>query len=424
MSDAVDPPVDPAILGEAHRQHQLIMRGTRYGDDQTGQTMAREMYERLVDSLTNDHPLRVYLGVDPTSPDLHIGHCVALRKLQLFQQLGHQAILLIGDFTGLVGDPSDKDSARPMQAAEILARNARTYREQAYKLLDPARTEVVNNSEWLAEMSFADVIHLAANFTVQQFAERDTFAKRLEARQPVYLHEFMYGLMQGYDAVALEADVQLGGTDQTFNIGAGRILQPRYEQRPQVAVLTPILVGTDGVQRMSKSTGNYIGIDEPASAQYGKAMSIPDDAIAEFFIHGTNVDAAEADQIIADVEAGTLPAMDAKRRLAHAIVSEWHDESAADAAAAEWTRVVSQHKAPADIPAHEIDFGGADALTVALPAVITDAGAAASRAEAKRLIRQGAVQLNGERTEQQQLELREGDILKVGRRHWLRIQRR
>ena len=271
MSDAVDPPADPAILGEAHRQHQLIMRGTRYGDDQTGQTMAREMYERLVDSLTNDHPLRVYLGVDPTSPDLHIGHCVALRKLQLFQQLGHQAILLIGDFTGLVGDPSDKDSARPMQAAEILARNARTYREQAYKLLDPARTEVVNNSEWLAGMSFADVIQLAANFTVQQFAERDTFARRLEARQPVYLHEFMYGLMQGYDAVALEADVQLGGTDQTFNIGAGRILQPRYEQRPQVAVLTPILVGTDGVQRMSKSTGNYIGIDEPPDAQYGKA---------------------------------------------------------------------------------------------------------------------------------------------------------
>ena len=424
MSDAVDPPVDPAVLEEAHRQHQLIMRGTRYGDDQTRQTMAREMYERLVDSLTNDRPLRVYLGVDPTSPDLHIGHCVALRKLQLFQQLGHQSILLIGDFTGLVGDPSDKDSARPMQAAEILARNARTYREQAYKLLDPSRTEVVNNSEWLAEMSFADVIHLAANFTVQQFAERDTFAKRLEARQPVYLHEFMYGLMQGYDAVALEADVQLGGTDQTFNIGAGRILQPRYEQRPQVAVLTPILVGTDGVQRMSKSTGNYIGIDEPADAQYGKAMSIPDEAIAEFFIHGTNVNAAEADQIIADVEAGTLPAMDAKRRLAHAIVSEWHDESAADAAAAEWTRVVSQHGAPAEIPAHEIDFEGADALTVVLPAVITDAGAAASRAEAKRLIRQGAVQLNGERTEEQQLELREGDILKVGRRHWLRIQRR
>ena len=337
MSDAVDPAVSPAVEAEAYRQHQLIMRGTRYGDDQTRQTMAREMYERLVDSLTDDRPLRVYLGVDPTSPDLHIGHCVALRKLQLFQQLGHQAILLIGDFTGLVGDPSDKDSARPMQAAEILARNARTYREQAFKLLDPSRTEVLNNSEWLAGMSFADVIHLAANFTVQQFAERDTFAKRLDARQPVYLHEFMYGLMQGYDAVALEADVQLGGTDQTFNIGAGRILQPRYEQRPQVAVLTPILVGTDGVQRMSKSTGNYIGIDEPPDAQYGKAMSIPDQAIAEFFIHGTNVDAAEADQIIADAEAGTLPSMDAKRRLAHAIVSEWHDESAADAAAAEWT---------------------------------------------------------------------------------------
>ena len=263
------------IAAEVERQHALIMRGTAYGDDGTRSAMDRELRQRLTESLLEDRPLRVYLGVDPTSPDLHIGHCVTLRKLALFQQLGHQSILLIGDFTGLVGDPSDKDSARPMQAAEILEHNAATYREQAFKLLDPERTEVRRNSEWLGQMSFGDVVHLASNFTVQQFTARDTFRNRIDAGQPVFVHEFMYGLMQGYDAVALEADVQLGGTDQTFNIMCGRTLQERQEQPPQIAVLTPILVGTDGNLRMSKSTGNYIGIDEPPNDQYSKAMRIP-----------------------------------------------------------------------------------------------------------------------------------------------------
>lgn len=426
MTRSADPlrEADPELAAEMERQHRLIMRGTRYGDERTRETMARELRQRLHDSLANDRPLRVYLGVDPTSPDLHIGHCVTLRKLQLFQQLGHQAILLIGDFTGLVGDPSDKDSARPMQAAEILERNARTYREQAYKLLDAERTEIRRNSEWLAAMSFTDVVHLAANFTVQQFAERDTFARRLDANQPVYLHEFMYGLMQGRDAVALEADVQLGGVDQTFNISAGRTLQERQGRPPQVAVLTPILVGTDGVQRMSKSTGNYIGIDEPALEQYGKAMSIPDGAIPEFVVHGTNLEPAQADAWIAELNEGALSPMEAKHRLARAIAAEWHGEAEAEAAAAEWDRIFSGRGAPAKIPPLELDFGGAPSLTAPLAAVIADAGAVQSRAEAKRLIRQGAVQLNGERAPEQPTELREGDLLKVGKRTWLRIQPR
>ncbi|MXY85581.1 MAG: tyrosine--tRNA ligase [Chloroflexi bacterium] len=417
MSDGV--PAD--VAAEVERQHALIMRGTAYGDEGTRRVMDRELRARLTESLIEDRPLRVYLGVDPTSPDLHIGHCVTLRKLALFQHLGHQSILLIGDFTGLVGDPSDKDSLRPMQAAEILNRNAETYRDQAFKLLDPLTTEVRRNSEWLGEMSFGDVIHLASNFTVQQFAERDTFSNRIDAGQPVYLHEFMYGLMQGYDAVALQADVQLGGTDQTFNIMCGRTLQERQEQSAQVAVLTPILVGTDGTLRMSKSTGNYIGIDEPPNTQYGKAMSIPDDVIVRFFDYGTNVSDDEVDRIEADLNSGALKPMDAKRRLARSIVAEWHGDEAAQAAEEQWTRTFSKRSVPDDIPEAPIEFGGADTVEVALPVLLHDIGAAASRAEAKRLVSQGAVRIDDEVVKEQGTKIRNGAVLRVGRRKWYRI---
>ncbi|MYD52928.1 MAG: tyrosine--tRNA ligase [Chloroflexi bacterium] len=417
MSDGV--PAD--VAAEVERQHSLIMRGTAYGDEGTRRVMDRELRARLTESLIEDRPLRVYLGVDPTSPDLHIGHCVTLRKLALFQQLGHQSILLIGDFTGLVGDPSDKDSLRPMQAAEILNRNAETYRDQAFKLLDPVTTEVRRNSEWLGEMSFGDVIHLASNFTVQQFAERDTFSNRIDAGQPVYLHEFMYGLMQGYDAVALQADVQLGGTDQTFNIMCGRTLQERQEQSAQVAVLTPILVGTDGTLRMSKSTGNYIGIDEPPNTQYGKAMSIPDDAIVRFFDYGTNVADDEVDRIEADLNSGALKPMDAKRRLARSIVAEWHGDEAAKAAEEQWTRTFSQRTDPDDIPEAPIEFGGADTVEVALPVLLHDIGAAASRAEAKRLVSQGAVRVDDDVVKEQSAQISNGAVLRIGRRKWYRI---
>ncbi|MYB22174.1 MAG: tyrosine--tRNA ligase [Chloroflexi bacterium] len=409
------------IAAEVERQHALIMRGTAYGDEGTRRTMDRELRTRLTESLMEDRPLRVYLGVDPTSPDLHIGHCVTLRKLALFQQLGHQSILLIGDFTGLVGDPSDKDSLRPMQAAEILNRNAETYQDQAFKLLDPDRTEVRRNSEWLGEMSFGDVIHLASNFTVQQFRERDTFKNRLDGGQPVYVHEFMYGLMQGYDAVALEADIQLGGTEQTFNIMCGRTLQERQEQSPQVAILTPILVGTDGTQRMSKSTGNYIGMDEPPNDQYGKAMSIPDDVIVRFFDYGTNLADDEVDQIEADLNSGKLKPMDAKRQLARSVVAEWHGDDAAQEAETQWTRTFSQRNVPDDIPDAPIDFAGTEAVEVALPVLLHDIGAAASRAEAKRLVSQGAVRIDDEVIEAQSVEIRVGAVLRVGRRKWYRI---
>ena len=285
------PDLSPAQRAEWERQHVAIMRGARFGDAETRRTMEHELRERLGRSLAEEQPLRVYLGVDPTAPDLHLGHCVALRKLRTFQELGHQVILLIGDFTALVGDPSDKDSLRPMHTAEVIAANARTYQDQAFKLLDEARTEVRRNSEWLATLTFEDVVQLASHFTVAQFIERDTFRKRLDRGDPVYVHEFMYGLMQGYDAVALETDVQVGGTDQTFNLLAGRILQRANGQRPQVAVTLPILVGRDGKLRMSKSAGNHIGITEPPDEQYGKAMSIPDDVLIDYFTLGTNLPA-------------------------------------------------------------------------------------------------------------------------------------
>ncbi len=417
MSDQIP----PEIAAEVERQHALIMRGTSYGDEGTRRVMDRELRVRLTESLVEDRPLRVYLGVDPTSPDLHIGHCVTLRKLALFQQLGHQSILLIGDFTGLVGDPSDKDSLRPMQAAEILNRNAETYRDQAFKLLDPVKTEVRRNSEWLGEMSFGDVVHLASNFTVQQFTARDTFKNRIDAEQPVYVHEFMYGLMQGYDAVALEADVQLGGTDQTFNIMCGRTLQERQEQNPQVAVLTPILVGTDGNLRMSKSTGNYIGIDEPPNTQYGKAMSIPDDAIVRFFDYGTNLADDEVDRIETELNSGKLKPMEAKRRLARSIVAEWHGDEAAQAAEDQWTSVFSKRGVPDEMPEVAIDFGTEEEIDAPIMNLIQEVGAAPSAAVARRLIKQGAVRVDNVVIKESHAWVKKDAVLRVGRRKWYRI---
>ena len=275
--------VPTEIAAEVERQHALIMRGTAYGDEGTRRTMDRELRARLTESLMEDRPLRVYLGVDPTSPDLHIGHCVTLHKLALFQQLGHQSILLIGDFTGLVGDPSDKDSLRPMQAAEILNRNAETYQDQAFKLLDHDRTEVRRNSEWLGEMSFGDVIHLASNFTVQQFAERDTFKNRIDAGQPVYLHEFMYGPDAGLRRGRAQGRraTRRHRSDVQHHVRSHAPGTPRAVGAGRRAYANPGRYRTAS-SGMSKSTGNYIGIDEPPNDQYGKAMSIPDDVNRPF----------------------------------------------------------------------------------------------------------------------------------------------
>ncbi len=410
----------PALQTEVERQHALIMHGTAFGDAETRVTMERELRERLAVSIREGRPLRVYLGVDPTAPDLHLGHVVGLRKLRTFAELGHQAILLIGDFTGLVGDPSDKDALRPMSTMEQLQENARGYQEQAFKVLDPEHTEVRCNSEWLGGLDFASVIRLASHFTVAQFLERDTFARRLERGAPVYVHEFMYGLMQGYDAVALRADVQIGGTDQTFNLIAGRILQRAHGQPPQVAITFPILVGLDGKARMSKSQGNHIGIDEPPDEQYGKTMSIPDAALPQFFTLGTNLPADEVAALERDLATRDLHPMEAKRRLAHAVVREWHGSAAADTAAAQFQRVFSKREAPAEMQEVAVHFDGATA-EVDLAVLLTAAGVVKSKAEVKRLVGQGGIQRDGQPFDSPQVRLSLGDVLKIGKRRWLRV---
>lgn len=413
--------LSPEVATEVERQHSAIMRGTLFGDASTRHTMEAELRERLAASIQADRPLRVYLGVDPTAPDLHLGHCVGLRKLRTFQDLGHRAILLIGDFTGLVGDPSDKDSLRPMRTPEELEENSRSYQEQAFKVLDADATEVRRNSEWLGSLNFADVIRLASNFTVAQFIERDTFAKRLQRGEPVYVHEFMYGLMQGYDAYALEADVQIGGTDQTFNLIAGRTLQRAYGQAPQVAVTFPILVGVDGVARMSKSRGNHIGINEPPNEQFGKAMSIPDDALSDFFTLATNLPPADVEAIEKARADGSLHPMEAKKRLAHAIVAEWHGAAAAEDAAAQFDRVFSRRETPEDMPEVGVAFAGSD-QSVDLFQLVSAAGLVTSRSEFKRLLAQGGVQVDGERVDGAQVTVKPGTVFKVGKRRWLRVR--
>ena len=417
---ATTAPLTRAQQAEVERQHALIMRGTRFGDAETRATMERELRARLAVSLQDERPLRVYFGVDPTAPDLHLGHCVPLRKLRTFQQLGHHAILLIGDFTAQIGDASDKDALRPMHAAEVIAANARTYQEQAFKLLDREQTEVVHNADWLGALTFQDVVRLASHFTVAQFIERDNFRKRLDRGEPVYVHEFMYGLMQGYDAVELRADVQVGGTEQTFNIMAGRTLQRAQAQAPQVAITSPILVGLDGKDRMSKSAGNHIGIDEPPGEQYGKAMSIPDDALIEFYTLGTNLEPDEVDGIVRDLADGSLHPMAAKKRLAHAIVAEWHGEEAAAAAADGFTRVFSQGKQPEEMPEVAVAFEG-DGANVALAELLIRAGIVESKGEVKRLISGGSIQLDGERVTVPEVTVTPGSVLKVGKRRWLRV---
>ncbi len=263
-------------------QMAILMRGVDFGDEQTYKNMEAELRARLEASYASGKPLRIYCGYDPSSPDLHLGHTISMRKLRQFQELGHHVIFLIGSFTGIIGDPSDKESARKQQTLDDALAKAKTYTDQAWRVLDPAKTEVRYNHEWLQGLSFADVVNLASNFTVQQFLTRDNFSKRFEKNDAIWLHEFFYALMQGYDAVALETDVQIGGTDQLFNLMAGRKLMEHFGQRPQTILTFPILVGTDGELRMSKSTGNSIGIDEPPGIIFTKVLNVPDAAMRNY----------------------------------------------------------------------------------------------------------------------------------------------
>jgi tyrosyl-tRNA synthetase len=399
-------------------QVAILMQGAEFGDDQTKEHMQKELRERLIESEKTGKPLKVYCGYDPTAPDIHLGHTVTMRKLRQFQELGHEVTFLVGTFTGLIGDASDKASARPQQTQDQVAENARTYKEQAFRILDPAKTLVRENAEWLSNLTFSDVIGLAANFTVQQFLARENFALRHEKGEAIWLHEFFYALMQGYDAVAMETDVQVGGTEQLFNLLAGRKLQEAFGQRPQVCITNSILVGTDGNLRMSKSTGNYVGIDEAPEDKYGKTMSIPDAAMRNWFELVTRWTPEQINDLLEIVEQGELHPMEAKKKLAWEIVAIFDGDEAADGAAAHFARVHQERKLPEDMPTLALT-GPTNVVDV-----IHSAGFAPSKSQARRLVQQGAVKLDGDRIDdiESEIEVKEGPkILQVGKRRFVKL---
>ena len=398
-------------------QLRILMRGVDFGDEQTYKSMEAELRDRLQKSYESGVPLRIYCGYDPSSPDLHLGHTISMRKLRQFQDLGHQAIFLIGSFTGIIGDPSDKDSARNQQTLEDALVKAKTYTDQAWRVLDRDKTEVRYNHEWLQELSFTDVVGLASNFTVQQFLARDNFSKRYAKNDAIWLHEFFYALMQGYDAVALETDLQIGGTDQLFNLMAGRKLMEHFGQRPQTVLTFPILVGTDGELRMSKSTGNSIGIDEPPGVIFTKVLNVPDSAVRNYAELVTRWDQQEIDELFGQVEAGEIDMRTLKHRLAWEIVSIFHGDEAANQAVEDAKRM-HEGSAPSDAPSFTLDEASS------LLDVLMAAGIIKSKGEGRRLIQQGGVRLDGEPVNDLQQEIGpvEGErIVQVGKRKFLRV---
>ncbi len=394
-------------------QLDILMQGAEFGDDQTYRVMEQELRERLEEG----RPLRVYLGVDPTVPDLHLGHTVPMRKLRQFQDLGHEVTFLIGTFTGLIGDPSDKEAARRQQTHEQVMDNAQSYIEQSYKVLDQASTLIRYNGDWLGQLSFADVINLASHFTVQQFLARDNFSNRHAKGDPIWLHEFFYALMQGYDAVAMETDVQVGGTEQLFNLLAGRKLQEAFGQRPQVCITLPILVGTDGQLRMSKSTGNYIGINEAPEQQYGKVMSIPDEAMSSYHKLVTRFEPSQIAQIEADLKSGRLHPRDAKMQLAREIVSIFHGDEAAAMAEEHFKTVFQKRELPPDMPQHSLSG------PINIVDLMHAAGMVSSKREARRLIEQQGVKLDGVVVDSVDAFVQPGqaEVLQVGRRLFVHL---
>ena len=398
-------------------QLDILMRGVEYGDDQLYEHMRDELRERLLTSDQTGEPLRVYCGYDPTAPDLHLGHTVSMRKLRQFQDLGHQALFVIGTYTALIGDPSDRDKARPLLSQEQIEKNTRTYTEQAFQILDPDRTEIRYNGEWLGRLTFGDLINLASNFTVQQFLAREKFSERYETGDPIWLHEFFYALMQGYDAVVLEADVQLGATEQLFNIMAGRKLQEAFDLTPQVTITMPILVGTDGHIRMSQSIGNYIGINESPASMYGKVMSLPDEAMENYFNLVTRWPPSKIADLMHKLHTGVIHPMACKKMLAWEITDIFHGQEAADAAAKHFTRVHQQRELPEDMPTYTLRE------PIKLVDLMAEQELASSKSQARRLIRQHGVSLDGDVVEDVNTVIspNQAQILRVGKRRFLKL---
>lgn len=402
---------------EVERQLSVIKRGV------VEIVPEEELKRKIIKSVTTGVPLNVKLGLDPSAPDIHVGHTVVMHKLRQFQELGHQVQLIIGDFTGRIGDPTGKSETRKQLTEEDVKRNAETYKKQLSKILDPDKTKVFYNSEWLSPMTFADVVNLSAKVTVARMMERDDFTKRYQGGLPISIHEFFYPLMQGMDSVALKSDIELGGTDQKFNLLMGRTLQKEYGVEPQVAIMTPLLEGLDGVQKMSKSLGNYIGIDEEPNEIYGKSMSVPDELMLKYYELATDLSNEELQTLKEGIEQGTVHPRDAKMRLAHTFVRMYHNQEAADAAQAHFVTVFQQRALPDDIetfavPAAELENG-----SLKLIRLLTLLGFAASNGEAKRGIQQGAVKLNEAKIDDPAADItpKDGDIIQMGKRKFAKL---
>ena len=410
-----------SVLSEVDRQMEIISRGT------VDVLPLDEFRLKLARSVRDNVPLRVKQGFDPTAPDIHLGHAVCIRKLKQFQDLGHKVILIVGDYTALIGDPSGRSATRPQLEYEQILKNAETYEEQFFKILDKSRTEVVHNGDWFKKLEFAEVMRLAAKYTVARILERDDFAERFKAETPISVHELLYPIMQAYDSVAIRADIEIGATEQKFNLLAGRTIQEAYGLEAQCILTMPVLVGLDGERRMSKSLGNYIGVDEPSREMFGKVMSIPDKLIEQYFILATDCSIEKLDDVTHRLKDGRTNPMELKRELGIMIVDSYHPLGSGQAANEEFTRMFSEKELPDEMP----EMGPADLQRLQLDPgkvylvhLLTRANLAKSSSEARQLIEAGSVRLNGERVNDQALEfaLDREMVLKVGKRRFLKLK--
>jgi len=378
-----------------------------------------ELVKKIEKSLKTSKPLNIKLGCDPSRPDLHIGHSVVIRKLAQFQELGHQAILIIGDFTGMIGDPSGRNATRPALTLEATRINGNSYFEQASKILHKEKTKIVYNSEWLGKMSFEDVIKLASKYTVARMIERDDFTKRFKAGEPISVHEFLYPLAQAMDSVAIESDVELGGTDQKFNLLVGRDIQREYGIEPQVILTMPLLVGIDGVEKMSKSYDNYIGISDEPSQIFGRTLSIPDNLIYQYFELATNVSNRKLAEIKSQLSDGSTNPRDIKRELARTLVTMYHNKEAAEVAQQEFDNIFIKKGLPDEIE----EFNVGDKKDINILDLIILVNFAPSKGEARRLLTQGGVSIDGEKISdvQSSISVKSGMILKVGKRKFIKL---
>ncbi|MCS6994312.1 MAG: tyrosine--tRNA ligase [Anaerolineales bacterium] len=402
---------------DINEQVALLMQGTEYGDEGLRKTMEMELRQRLLEAEREGRKLKVYCGYDPRTSDLHIGHTVTMRKLRQFQDLGHEVVFLIGTYTSLIGDPSDKDKLRPLLTQEQVMENARTYAEQAFRVLDRSKTTIRYNHEWLSGLTFADLIQLGSNFTIQQFLTRESFRKRWDNEDAIYLHEFFYALMQGYDAFALKTDVQVGGTDQLFNIiTAGRKIMTALGEKPNIGIIMAILPGTDGVVKMSKSLGNHIPLNSTPEDMYGKVMSIPDSAMPQYARLVTRWLPAQVAAFEAGLQSGSLHPRDAKMKLAWEVTATYYSELQADQAQEAFVRLFQQGQIPEEMPEYALQ-PGQTVLDVLLAAALVT-----SKSEGRRMVEQKGVRLDGVVLEKADMPFPHPGVLQVGKRRFVRVK--